>query len=432
MNRRNIARRVSEDMKAMITRKILPLFALLLTLTACQTDPCLHRLGDPELPYPPERDPQVGDILHLPTGIYVDQTAMLDQVSRVQVIFVGETHDNPASHRLQLEILQALENRHPGQVSLAMEMFTPAQQAVLDRWSAGELSEKEFLKEVDWFHNWKMNFGLCKPLLDLAKEKKIPIIALNADNSLVAKVGHTANEDLNEEDRRLLPEMVPDPYQVEATKAFYSGHQMGQAAADGFQRVQTMWDETMAENLANYLNSANGQGRQVVVIAGGNHIQYGYGIPRRLFRRIPASYLLVGSREIEVPEDKQDRFMDIDMPGFPMPSYHFVEFTRYEELEEPGVKLGILIEEDEGGIRITGVIPGSVAEKSGLQKDDLLTEMDGLPLRELFDLIYELNHKSVGNQITLEVTRGGETLSIPAVFTEKRPQHSMPMEHGKK
>jgi uncharacterized iron-regulated protein len=411
--------------------RVFCLGALLLTLAACQAGNGHRHLGNPELPYPPEREPRVGDILHLPTGIYVDQTALLDQAARNQVVFVGETHDNPASHQLQVDILRALEKHNPGRVSLAMEMFTPAQQEVLDRWSAGHLSEKEFLKEVDWYHNWRMNFGLYQPLLELARAKRIPVIALNAPKELVGRVGHTPFVELSEAERRQLPELVEDPYQTEATRAFYGGHQMGEAALDGFQRVQTLWDEAMAQNLADYLKSDTGRGRQVVVVAGGNHIRYGYGIPRRLFRRLPASYLLVGSREIEIPADKQDRIMDVDMPLFPMPAFQFLLFTRYEELEVPGVKLGIMLDEDRNGVRVQGVLPGSVAERVDLRKDDLLIEMDGLPLKESFDLIYALQQKSVGARILLKVDRGGRIIMIPVEFSEQAPQHGMAKEPGK-
>ncbi len=411
-------------------RPFAPLLILFL-LAACA--PGHVHLGNPEVPYPPEREPTVGDILHLPTGYYVDQQTLFEQASRTQVIFVGETHDNPASHRLQLEILRELQRRNPGRVSLAMEMFSPPQQPILERWNAGELSEKEFLKEVDWFKNWRMNFALYRDLLTFCRDARIPVIALNAEKNFQRKVGMTPFSELSEEERLQLPEMADDPYQMAATKAFYSGHQMGQAAADGFQRVQNLWDETMAENLAEYLQSEAGQEHQVVVVAGGNHVRYGYGIPRRMFRRVPASYLLVGSREIEIPESKQHQQMNIQLPQFPMPPYHFVTFTRYEDLETPGVKLGVMIEEAEGGLEIKGVLPGSVAEKAGLQKGDLLTTLDGsIELRDPFDLIYELHQKSVGARIELRLKRGEEQLTLPVEFTEKEPpQHGM-QQHGKK
>lgn len=399
--------------------RLLALAALLL-LTACQ--PGHVQLGDPEAPYPPDRAPQVGDILHLPTGFYVDQQVLYDQASRAQVVFVGETHDNPASHRLQLEILRQLQTRNPGQVTLAMEMFAPPQQPVLDLWVDGELSEKEFLKQVNWFRNWNMDFALYRDLLNFCREQHIPIVALNVDKVLQHKVGRAAPDELDPADRAKLPEMVADPYQNAATEAFFSGHKMGDASAESFQRVQTLWDESMAANLANYLKSDAGKGRQVLVVAGGNHIRYGYGIPRRMFRRIPASYLLVGSREIEIPEDKQSQQMDVELPQFPMVPYQFVKFTRYEELPERGVKLGIMIDAADGGLKIEGVLPGSIADTAGLQKDDLLTMLDGkIKLEDPFDLIYELQQKEVGDKIELSLQRDGETLTIPITFETREP-----------
>ncbi|MEA3545808.1 MAG: ChaN family lipoprotein, partial [Thermodesulfobacteriota bacterium] len=130
---------------------LLLLLVFMASILGCQ--PATHYLGAPELPYPPDRDPVIGDVLHLPTGIYVDQQVMHDQASRTQVIFVGETHDNPAAHRLQEELLQTLQQHTPGQITLAMEMFTPAQQPALDLWIEGKLSEKDFLLQVDWHTN---------------------------------------------------------------------------------------------------------------------------------------------------------------------------------------------------------------------------------------------------------------------------------------
>lgn len=402
-------------------KQLFALLALLFLMTACA--PGNKYLGNPEAPYPPAHAPRVGDILHLPTGIYVDQQTLFDQASRVQAVFVGETHDNPASHRLQLDILRALVQRNPGKVTLAMEMFTPAQQPALDLWVAGKLSEKEFLKKVGWFKNWRMNFALYRDLLTFCRDHKVPVLALNADKALEKKVGRMPFAKLSAEDQAQLPEMdLNDPYQRAMVKAVFSGHKMGKAVLDGFQRVQTLWDETMAQNLADYLRSVDKK-HQVVVVAGGNHVRYGFGIPRRVFRRIPVSYLLIGSQELEIGPDKQDRLMNISKPDYPMPPYHFVTYTRYEDLPNPGVKLGIMLDEGDGGLVVKGVVPESVAKKAGIRKDDLLTRMDDIELREPFDLIYELNKLSVGAKITLTLNRDGEILTLPVEFSETKPQH---------
>ena len=52
-----------------------PVFLILLltlvttAMTACSSTPKL--LGNPEAPYPPSRAPEVGDILHTKTGVFV-------------------------------------------------------------------------------------------------------------------------------------------------------------------------------------------------------------------------------------------------------------------------------------------------------------------------------------------------------------------------
>lgn len=385
-------------------------------LIGCQAATPL--LGDPQQPYPPKRPPEVGDILHLPTGVYLSRATLLKQVLRPRVVFVGETHDNPASHRLQEDILQAMQQGNPDRVTLGMEMFSPDQQPILDRWTAGELDEKEFLKQVNWHHNWNMNFAYYRPLLDYCRRQHIPVLALNADKKLKQQVARTPFDQLSPKDRERLPEMdQTDPYQRAMVEAVFKDHEMGSGMIEGFQRVQTLWDETMAANLAAYLQTQQAD-HQVMVVAGANHVRYGFGIPRRMYRRTPVSYLLVGSTELEVPPDKQDRLMDIVEPEYPMPPYDFVTFTRYEELENPGVTLGVMLDEGESGLIVRQVVPDSVAENNDLRAADQLIKINQQPVKELFDLIYELQQTRLGDTVELQLIRAGQQLNKSIHFPE--------------
>jgi uncharacterized iron-regulated protein len=110
---------------------------LLCGITALLLGACTPQatfLGNPAMPYPPATKPQVGDILHLRSGYFVSAAAMLAAATDSRIVYAAETHDNPASHRVQLDLLQALAQRYPGRTAVAMEMFTPAQQEVLDGW----------------------------------------------------------------------------------------------------------------------------------------------------------------------------------------------------------------------------------------------------------------------------------------------------------
>lgn len=400
----------------------------LLAMTACcpagnsamRKDSMTRQLmGDPENPYPLASAPKVGDIVHLPTGTSVNLAQMLDIAADARVVYIGETHDNPASHLLELQTLQGLEQRHPGKVALGMEMFARSQQPVLDRWVAGELDEKAFLKQSGWFENWKMDFEYYRELLLFARDRHIPILALNAEKSLVQAVRSKTLEELSAEEKAQMPEMdLNDPYQRGMAEGIFGGHSHGKMHIDSFQRVQTLWDEVMAETAARYLASPAGKDRHLLVIAGGNHISYGFGIPRRVFRRLPTSYVMIGGNEIEIAEEKKGQMMDVELPDVPMVPYDFLAFLSYSGLPKQGVLLGVAFEPTPAGrgLLVKTVLPGSNAERAGVKQDDLLLTLDGEKLSDSFDLVYAVKKKRAGDRSTLQVERQGKQLDLEVVY----------------
>ena len=387
-------------------------------------------MGDPQNPYPLKSAPKVGDIVHLPTGTPVSLSQMQAVAAGARVVYVGETHDNPASHRLELQVLQGLEKRHPGKVALGMEMFNRSQQPALDRWVAGKLDEKAFLKESRWFEVWKSDFAYYRDLLIFARDKHIPVIGLNAEKSLVQAVTSKPLEELSAEQKAQMPEMdQSDPYQRGMVEGIFAGHSHGKMVLDGFQRAQTLWDETMAESAARFLASTEGRERHLLVIAGGNHISHGFGIPRRVFRRIPTSYQLIGGQEIVISAEKQNELMDVELPDYPMVPFDFLNFFAYEELPKTGVLLGVAFEPAPTGhgLAVTGVVPGSNAERAGVKQGDLLISLDGEALADSFDLIYAMKQKKVGDKSTVTVERSGKELKLDVLYQKTSNEH----QHGK-
>ena len=395
----------------------------LFAMTACTTAPGRHLIGDPENPYPLSAAPKLGDIVHLPTGTLVTPQQMNAIAADARVVYVGETHDNPASHRLELETLKAMEERHPGQVALGMEMFTRSQQPALDRWVAGELDEKSFLKTSRWYDNWKMDFAYYRDLLLLAKERRIPVIALNAEKSMVQAVRSKTLEELTPEEKAQLPELdLSDPYQRAQTESIFGGHTHGKIPMEGFLRAQTLWDETMADSAARYLKSPEGKDRHLLIVAGGNHISYGFGIPRRVFRRLPTSYVLIGGREVVISRETEPVTMKVDLPDFPTVPFDFLVHYAYEGLPE-GMLLGVMYEpdKDKRGLVVGNVLPDSNAERAGVKKGDLLLSMDGEPLTDSIDLVYAVKKKQPEDRGTLKVERQGEVLTLEVIFKKGEP-----------
>jgi uncharacterized iron-regulated protein len=381
-------------------------------LSACA--PCPTPLGNPQQPYPPPHPPKVGDILYLPTGTYVSRAQMLSVATDSRVVYVGETHDNPASHRLELEILKALDTRYPDKTALGMEMFSADQQPLLDRWLAGDISEEQFVRDTGFERSWGWDY--YREILHFAKDRHIPVVALNASRRLVRELGHMPAAKLPEADRKQLPQMnMDDPYQRALAEAVFSDHGAGKGQLAAFLRVQTLWDETMAASVARYLESPAGHEQHMLVMAGGNHVRFGFGIPRRVFRRLPLPYTLIGSQEIVIPADKQKELMSYKEPDFPMRPYDFLTFTVYEELPKK-VHLGVYIDDAGSGVTVRGIIPDSPAQKAGLRAGDVLEAFDGKPVHASFDLIWALRQKHPGDEVNLTVKREGKELSVPVHF----------------
>ena len=391
-------------------------FCFIVTLGGCSQ---LSPQWDSEAPYSPSRAPEIGDILHSRTGHYISQQQLFSDLTRYPLVYVGELHDNPASHRLQVEILKAMQARHPGKVALGMEMFNSEQQDVLNQWVAGELSEKEFLRESRWFDNWKTDFELYRELLEYSRDQRIPVIALNVPRALGRKVSMTPLDQLDEETREQLPEMdMSDPYQRTMVEKIFGAHGAGGSMVESFLRRQTLWDEAMASAVATYMKENPGE--HMVVAAGGWHVNYGFGIPRRVHRRIPIPYALVGGHNLEIPDEKRDQLMNVKMPDFPMQAVDYLVYQEYEVFRPSGVKLGVMLDDsdDQPGILVIDRVSDSAADKAGIEKEDRLLSFDGEPLMDNFDLIYAVKAKRPGDSATIELKRGDESMVVEAYFVD--------------
>ena len=63
-------------------------------------------------------------------------SGLVDRVSRASVVFFGEQHDDPETHRAEAELLEAIA-RSGRPVVLSLEMFERDVQGVLDDYLAG-------------------------------------------------------------------------------------------------------------------------------------------------------------------------------------------------------------------------------------------------------------------------------------------------------
>ncbi len=283
--------------------------------------------GSPSAPY---RDPAslgVGEILHGPTGRLVSGTELLDHLATLRVVYVGEVHDSPEDHRVELDVLRGLEARARGTLVLGLEMLRRSEQPQADAFVRGEIDEAAFRKV--WAESW----GQWEPyaeILRFAREAGIRLLALNADADLVDAVRRHGVAGLTPELAERLPEMdLDDPYHRAYLESVFAVHGPDTARFERFEQVQVLWEETMADTAARLLEHG-GDGVQLLVLAGSGHVHFGFGIPRRLFRRVPAPYAILLPVHVEVTDAKRGRGMDVSPPALPLPAADFYWAVRDE------------------------------------------------------------------------------------------------------
>ena len=397
------------------------LWIALLFLASCST-PLRHSAGHPHgqprpigvaqdrksddgLPYPMAQAPQVETLIHVPTGLPLQPTQLAGVISGARVVYVGETHDNAEAHRAQAELVELLVAQHGRNVVIALEMFRTPQQPVLDRWSRGELSDLQFLRQLRWAEGWGGDFALYRPVLERAQRHKLDVLALNPSDELQKAVRNHGWAGVPEPLRRDLPERGPDdPWQLEQLKAVFGAHAADEARFEKMWRIQMLWEEHMAQRLAQYLASPQGKGKVALVIAGGWHVRYGFGVPKKLMRRMALPYLVIGTEEISgSADDTADRHMAYRAPPLPLYPADVLWWLPLRTLDKAASWLGIRVRDAAGAVEVLHVDPQGPAAAAGLAQGATLTAVDGEALQDRYDVLYLRQRKKPGETMVLSV-----------------------------
>ena len=237
------------------------------------------------------------------TGRQVSEAAMLDQVAHADVVFVGEQHDDPATHRLELRILQGLHTRVGSRLTLGMEMWERDEQAALDAYLTGTTTEAMFLKSSRPWPNYQTDY---RPLVEYAKAQHIPVAATNAPQAIVSAVGKTGLSVLTTAPSGQAAALIQAPHDdywqrfqatMQAMGGAHGGMAMDDATIQRFYEAQVVRDETMAESIVNRLGTPLGSdpGPVVLHINGQFHTDNGGGIPKRVLWRRPMTHVVIVS-----------------------------------------------------------------------------------------------------------------------------------------
>lgn len=252
-------------------------------------------------------------------GRAVTMAAIVTRSAEVEVVLLGEEHDDMVGHDLQAVLFEELllSRRARGGdgsgVVLSLEMFERDVQHVVDEYLADFVTEEHFLSSARPWDHYDERY---RALVEAAKREGVPVVAANAPRRYVNRVtrlGPESLEALPDDAKRFLPPL-PYPGPSEAYRAQWDeimraampadtsdagapGHTVPEHAID----AQALWDASMGYAITTALMEH--LGALVVHVAGSFHVARGTGIPERIDDYRP------GTRVLSVVATKAD---DVD------------------------------------------------------------------------------------------------------------------------
>lgn len=224
---------------------------------------------------------------------------LLDRLAKLDVVFLGETHVDDTTHRVERHVLEGLLARRPGKVVLSMEMFERDVQPVLDDYLAGRCDEATFRAKARPWNNYDTAY---RPLVEAARAAAIPVVAANFPGTLRRQFARgdakTVIDGLPAEQRALLPaEFFPasENYWQRVDRAVrgHMGFSGGGTPEERRYETQNLWDNTMGDAVARA--RAAHPDCTVLHVAGGFHVAYRDGTVAQFLRRSEGSTFAVVS-----------------------------------------------------------------------------------------------------------------------------------------
>ena len=208
---------------------------------------------------------------------------IVTDMADADVLFFGEEHNDSAGHYLENKILRALHAQYADKVILSMEMFEADGQLVLNEYLAGTIDEARFSRDVRLWSNYKD----YRPMIEYARQNKIPVIAANPPRryvSLVTRRGMRSLDSLSKDAKKFLPPLPYDTLTGRYREKFMDIMKgTPGSTSQNIYYSQSLWDAGMAYSIYSYLKK--NKHKKIFHCVGGFHTEEKLGTAAQLQMR---------------------------------------------------------------------------------------------------------------------------------------------------
>jgi uncharacterized iron-regulated protein len=223
------------------------------------------------------------------TGQLADFDQMMSELAQADVVLFGEQHNDVLAHWLELQVAKdLLKLKKTGQLVLGLEMFERDVQPLVAQYAAGTLADSAFERQARPWPNYATDY---RPLLQFARDQKVPVIGTNAPRPFVSAVARgslKALDKLPAVDRALLaPLPLKVDYDLPGYKnmsAMFGGDSKTHGGgAQNIIQAQALRDATMAH----FIQANRQAGQTLLHFNGSYHSDHHDGIVAYLRQYAP-------------------------------------------------------------------------------------------------------------------------------------------------
>ena len=306
---------------------LLPAAAIAILVAGCA--------GAPQGPLP---HPLAEQVLRSDDRTRLDPATLFDLAAAAQVVLLGEKHDNPRHHELELQMLRELvaRGRRP---AIGLEVFDTSQSGLIMGYVAGKDSphardnpDAQLRAALGWDGDSDERWQAYGPLLRFAREEGLTVFGADLPVALRRRIATVGIPGLTGVEREQIPDTpAADATYLALTRERIREAHCGYGSDEYLGRLVENWtarNESMARAVAAAL--AAGDGEPVVLVVGWGHLRNGHGVPERIARLAPrAVQLNLGLRELHPDHTGPDHYVSrLDFEGRRFePDHPYVWFT---------------------------------------------------------------------------------------------------------
>lgn len=104
--------------------------------------------------------------------------AVLNEAREANLIWIGDYHALEKSQTYAAQFIRNLATQKRN-AAIAVEPVFARCQGILDRWTAGRISEQEFLERIRYHEEWGCDWSGYKTIFDAARELRLPVYGVD-------------------------------------------------------------------------------------------------------------------------------------------------------------------------------------------------------------------------------------------------------------